>query len=213
MAEEIKIKKALTIENLYAKNFKLFEFDGRFADTFGRKVESTAVWFFYGHSGNGKTGFMLELAKYLTKFGKVCYNTLEEGPRYSFRLAAKRAMMSQVARKFDMVSESTDDLLLRMAKRRSPSVYIIDSFQHSGLNKKAYLEFKRKAVELGKMVIFVSHAQGRRPEGSAAQFAEYDADIKGMIDGYRFFPKSRYGGNQKYDIWPEMAARIHDNVQ
>ena len=61
------IKRALTIQNILEKQYKLFEFDGVWESAFS-KPETSGVWFVWGNSGNGKTSFILQLIKYLTNF-------------------------------------------------------------------------------------------------------------------------------------------------
>ena len=116
--------------------------------------------------------------------------------------------MEEVNRKFKILDrESMDDLSERLSKRRSPDVVIIDSFQYSGLTYASYKALKEK--HRNKLLIFVSHCEGEKPEGRAAKKVAYDADVKIFVRGFRAISKGRFitkPGNH-YTIWEEGAAQ------
>ena len=70
-------KRALSVRDVLAYKPRLLEF-GKWLASIG-KPELTGSWMIWGNSSNGKTSFCLQLAKYLSKFGRVAYNSLEEG--------------------------------------------------------------------------------------------------------------------------------------
>ena len=60
-----------------------------------------------------------------------------------------------------------------------------------------------------KLFIFISHADGKNPEGSLAKFVKYDADVKIRVEGYRAMCLSRLGGDKEpYTIWEQGAAQF-----
>ena len=63
----------------------------------------------------------------------------------------------------------------------------------------------------GKLFVYVSHedVKSRRPLGSLARKIEYHSFVKVRVEGYRAMAKSRYGGGEPFDIWPEEAAKYH----
>lgn len=198
------MKRAISVDELYKMKFKMMEFEGKWLEFIG-KPEMSGVWFIWGNSGNGKTRLQLELAKYLCEFGRVAYNTMEEGARYSFQKAAMETNMKPVGKKFIVIpNETIDELRIRLQKRKSPDVIFIDSFQYTCLNKDEYIRLKRDFPN--KLFIFSSHAQGKDPKGSVADFARYDADVKIRVEGYKAFPVSRYGGRTPLVIWELGAA-------
>ena len=147
---------------------------------------------------------MMQLSHYLSGFKRVLYNSLEEGLSRSLQLAIVRHGMQQI-KNFSLVSEGIGSLQRRLEKRRSAEVVIIDSLQFTQLNKSAYRAFK-SAFFHHKLLILVSHAEGKRPLGRTAGFIRYDADVKLRVEGYRAFARSRYGGDQKpFTIWEEGA--------
>ena len=58
----------------------------------------------------------------------------------------------------------------------------------------------------GKLLIFISHADGAEPKGNVANSVKFDANVKIYVEGYRAMPQSRYGGGQPYDVWPQKSA-------
>ena len=198
-----KIRRAVSVDQLLKKKFIEMPFEGKWEASFGIP-ERSGVWIVWANSGNGKTNFALQVAKYVSNFGRVVFDTLEEGARKSFQIAVKRANMRSVARHFTILNrEPLNDLKVRLRKRKSPQIIIIDSLQYSGLTKSEYIALKEEFND--KLFIFISHADGKNPKGSLADFVRYDADIKIRIEGYKAFPTSRYGGNSEFVIWPKGA--------
>jgi len=205
------MKRAVSVDDLLKKRFREMEFEGKWKDSFGEPSMS-GVWLMWGHSGNGKTRFSMQLAKYLTRFGRVAYNTLEEGASKSFKMAVEATKMIEVKKKFIILDrEPIDELKIRLRKRKSPDIIVVDSFQYTGLNKKEYKELKE---EFGKkLFIFISHAEGKNPEGRIAKFVRYDADVKILIQGYKAFITSRYGGGKEYVVWDKGAKEYWGEIE
>ncbi len=199
-------QRAVSVSQLYKARFKGLDFDGAFFDSFGRP-ELTGSWLVWGNSGNGKTRFALQLAKYLCQFGRVAYNSLEEGNSMSLQQAVMDVDFSPVSRRMIFLDkEPIEEMIARLKKRKSPDVMIIDSVQYTGLKYADYVElmsmFRRK------LFILISHADGKLPEGRVAKSIRYDANVKVWIEGYMAFPMSRYGGGRPFTIWQEGAAQF-----
>jgi hypothetical protein len=196
------VKRAVSVTQLLGMKFKLMDFEGPFYDLIGTP-ERSGSWIIWANSGNGKTNFSIQLAKYLTNFGRVAYDTMEEGARRSFQRAIQISDLSEVSRKILILNrEPIEDLCQRLTMRKSPDIVFIDSFQYSGLNRSSYIDLKETFPN--KLFLFVSHAEGKNPLGRAATFVRYDADVKIRVEGYRAFATSRYGGNNEpYVIWEE----------
>lgn len=196
----------MAARELASKKFDLLDFRGRWYDLVGTP-SCSGVWLVWGASGNGKTSFMMQLSRYLSGFKRVLYDSLEEGLSRSLQLAIVRHGMQEV-KNFSIVSEGVASLECRLEKRRSAEVVIIDSLQFTQLNKSSYKAFKASYFN-HKLLILVSHAEGKHPQGRTADFIRYDADVKLRVEGYRAFAKSRYGGDQKpLTIW-EAGAQAY----
>lgn len=200
-------KRAISVDELLKKKFKNIEFEGEWKKLFG-VPEMSGVWIIWGDSGSGKSRFTMLLAKALTQFGKVAYNALEEGARKSIQKNIIDCNMKEVKSKFIILNrEPIEELKVRLRKKKSPDILIIDSIQYTGLTKKEYIALKEEFPN--KLFIFISHAEGKNPLGSVAGFIRYDSDIKIFIKWYRAFAVSRLGVEIEdtfYNIWPERAA-------
>lgn len=197
------MKKALSMVDLMRKNREVYAFEGALQEAFGQP-EQNGVWFIWGRSGNGKTSFVLQLCKELTHYGKVAYDSLEEGDSLTMQNALMRVGMGDVGRRFILLNESLKELDTRLKRRRSPNIVVVDSFQYAHINLKEYEEF----IDLHKkkLIIFVSQADGTKPLGRTAQSAMYSASLKIWVEGYRAISKGRYRGNLGYyTIWAEKA--------
>jgi predicted ATP-dependent serine protease len=203
------MKRALSIENLYSQKFKTFEFDGEWLSLVG-KPEISGSWLIWGNSSNGKTVFAAKLAKYMSNFGRVIYDSLEEGVSVSLKRAFEIAGIIDTDRIITLDKEPVSELLERLRKRKSPNIIIIDSFQYSGLTKESYKSILREFTN--KLFIFISHAEGKQPSGRTARTVRYDAHVKIWIEGFKAIAKSRYGGDTPLVIW-EKGAEIYWNRQ
>jgi len=181
------------------------DFDGVWLEAFG-KPEIFGSWMIWGASGSGKTRFALMLCKYLTKFGKVAYNSLEEGNCRSLQQAFIDVGMEEVERKMILLDrEPIRELNERLKKQKSPDIVFIDSFQYTQLKYNDYIKLIKTHPK--KLFIFISHADGKEPSGRSAKSVRYDCMCKIRVEGYRAMVVSRYGGGKPFDIWPEGAAK------
>jgi hypothetical protein len=95
------------------------------------------------------------------------------------------------------------ELKAKIARRKSPKIWVIDSLQDALLTSEQCAELKRLFVlsKKKKIIIYVSWAEGKTPQGTVAKAVEYRANVKLRVEGYIIFPKSRYGGNMPFVIW------------
>ena len=184
---------------------KSFAFEGEWFDAFGTP-ERLGVWFIWGNSGNGKTSFTMQLCRELSRFGKVAYNALEEAQSKTMQDAIIRFDMDELDGRLQFLCEPLNEFTERLAKKRSPDFVIVDSFQYTQLTYKQYIAFKEANKK--KLIIFISHADGKKPAGRAAVSVMYDSALKIWIEGYRAISKGRYiGETGQYDIWKKGAMK------
>lgn len=203
----MKLRRAYSPTEIVQMKIPSFDFTGAWLASLGRPAK-TGTWIIWGASGNGKTSFVMQLAKYLCRFDKVIYDSLEEGTGLSVQKNMLRHGMEEVSRRFVVLDrEGVDQLSERLSRRKSPGICIIDSLQYSGLTYNGYKQLKEKFRN--KLLIFVSHAQGMHPEGRVGSKIEYDADVKIMVEGFRASCKSRFMDTPgvPYTIWEEGAAK------
>lgn len=188
-------------------NIPSLDFTGDWEASLGKPAK-TGTWIIWGNSGNGKTSFVMLLAKYLCKFDRVIFDSLEESTGLSLQKSLKRHRMKEVTRRLLILDrEPMEQLSERLSRRRSPGIAIIDSLQYSGLTYAGYRAMKERHPN--KLLIFVSHAAGLHPEGRVGGKVEYDADVKIRVEGFRASCKSRFMDKPgvPFTIWEEGAAR------
>lgn len=205
MAEKA-FKRAVSVTELLSKKYHTLDFRGEWHEAFGQP-EHSGVWFIWGASGNGKSRFAAQLCKELSRFGRVVFNSLEEADSFTIQKTFSEEGLAEVKRRVILVNESMEDLSARLSEPKSPSFAIIDSFQYTRMNYAQYITFKEKHRK--KLIIFISHADGKQPSGRSARSVMYDATLKIWIEGYKAFSKGRYIGSNggEYTIWEDGASK------
>ena len=199
MARTLSAKQVLTIK------FDTIRLGGGWDECVG-EIETTGIWFIWGNSGNGKTSAVVSLCKELSAFGKVLYNSREEGVSLTMQNTLRRYGMGELGSRFQLANMSLQELDEKISQQRSPKFVILDSFQFMGLTYKDFRAFCEK--HKNKMLIFVSRTRGRQPEGRAAISAMYDASCKIWVEGYKAFSKGRFVGTTgEMTIWDEGAKK------
>lgn len=200
------MQRALSVSDVLSMKKETLPFEGAWKDAFG-EPERTGVWIVWGRSGNGKTSFVLQLCKELCKWGRVVYDSLEEGGSLTMQNAFRRHKMQDVRGRLTLLDcEPMDELSERLSKRKSAEFVVVDSFQYTQMNYKQYLQFK--TAHKDKLLIFVSHATGTMPAGRSAVSMMYDASLKVWVEGYRAFSKGRFiGRTGSYTVWEESAKK------
>lgn len=97
--------------------------------------------------------------------------------------------------------ESLEEMKERLGKRNSPGACIIDSRDYMKLTADQFQEL----LELfpHKIIIVICWAEGSKPKGTDAKAIEYMCDIKILVKDFRAIMRSRYGGNEDFNIWPD----------
>ena len=204
----IKKPKSKSVSNVLDTKHKTFAFDGEWQEAFNQP-EDRGVWIVWGHSSNNKSEFAMQFAKYMTRFGKVLYNSLEEGTSKSMKDRIIRNNMIDVNLRFNVVSDNLEQLQERLDSTRSPKIVIIDSLQYFDMNLVKYKAFKEKYKS--KTIIFISHAEGKAPLGRLGKHIMYDAYIKIQIEGSQAISKGREIGPNGgiYTIWEDGAEKFY----
>lgn len=207
-----RLKRALTVRNAEEKKRTLLPFEGEWYDAFGRP-EYPSLWFIWGKSANGKTTFTLKLCRELARYGRVVYNSLEEGDNLTFVRTMRLTGLAEVRKRFVLVpGEDMEAFSRRLSRPKSPDIAVIDSLQCTDMGIKSFREFARRHGD--KMIIVVSRADGNKPQGRTAGSVMYDAQQKIHVDGFRAFSHGRsHGPKGYYDIWKERAEEIHGGNQ
>ena len=210
------MRRAISNKNVLTAKFEVAEFDGEFLASFG-KPELRGAWLIYGGSGCGKTTFVMQVCKYLTRFRRVAYNSLEQGLSLSLQKTWERVGMQEAGSRIILLNkEQLKDLRVRLKKKQSPDVIVIDSVHYlRRFNMDQYQNLRDEFPD--KLFIFVSHEKDGMPKGMMAQNIRYDADIKIRVEGYKAFVTTRYEvpelgeGGSDFVIWEEGANKYWVN--
>lgn len=208
--------KAISNRDVVAARFETVPFDGEWLASIGRP-ELRGSWLVFGQSGSGKTTFALQLARYLSRFCKVAYDTLEQGLSLSFQSAWVRTGMEEAGNAVMVLDkEPVAQLRQRLSRRRSPQVVIIDSLTAMpGFTRKDYLSlvdgFPRK------LFVFLAHERKGLPDPAIAETVRRLSEVKIYVEGFRAHVTTRYAcpergeGVSDYIIWRQGAEEYHLN--
>jgi tRNA A37 threonylcarbamoyladenosine biosynthesis protein TsaE len=198
------------------KTFKTYDFEGVWRASFGEPEQNFRTMV-YGDSGNGKTDLVVQLAKYLAGFGRVYYNSFEEGESLTLQKAFGRHDLWSMEGKIILGDRENFDLVIRRMKaRNSPRFCIIDSLDYMRMTMADYQYFVEELPH--KSIIIISWSDGKKPKSQAAKDIEYMVDVKVRVHEYKAYVKCRFGGNEPFIIWPEywenkaQAAEEAENV-
>ena len=206
--------KAISNRDVAAARFETVPFEGEWLAAIGRP-ELRGSWLIFGQSGSGKTTFALQLARYLSRFARVAYNTLEQGLSLSFQSAWIRAGMEEAGSAIVVLDkEPLPQLRQRLAKRRSPQVVIIDSLTAlPGFTRTDYLSLVGGFP--GKLFVFLAHERKGLPDPAIAETVRRLSEVKIYVEGFRAHISSRYAcpergeGVSDYIIWRQGADEYH----
>ncbi|WP_346856544.1 hypothetical protein [uncultured Draconibacterium sp.] len=204
-----KLRRPITVTDLYRKNFNVLQFTGQWFSLMGNP-EVKGSWIIFGDSSNGKTRFVIKLAKYLANFGIVYINSLEEGESESIKQGFKAEQMEDVKDKVYLLDNEPLEVVKQhlRKKRNAPDFVFFDSVQFMrSFTEADYMNLLEEFPT--KIFIFTSHVKGKEPKGALAEAIRYRSFVKLFVSVFRVFPKSRYGGGAPFDIWPEKAQAYH----
>jgi hypothetical protein len=204
------MKKAMSLTNIMTRTYETLPLQGEWLDAFSTP-ESTGTWFIWGASGSGKSTFALQLCTELCKHGKVLYDSLEEGCSLAFKKRLEDYIPVLDHKRFHVITDTIEELYLRLKRRNSAEFIVIDSFQYSGLSYESYVKLKEAFPN--KLFIFISQADGRRPAGRAAKRVQFDADLKIWVEGFTAKSNGRYIGSNGgvFTIWERGAWEFGQN--
>jgi hypothetical protein len=197
-----------TNSNIVNTKHKTMAFTGKWLDSFGEPPVS-GCWMVYGTTGSGKTGFALQLAKYLTNFDRVLYWGLEQGNSKTFQSAWRREEMTDCGTDIVVADEETsfDVIEKTMMQRKGRGILIIDSLtplKGQSFNIVAYERFRKRMK--GKLLIWLSHEKNGLPDTNVGDYIMKLADLKMRVEGFKVITNSRAGDKTKdFIIWEKGA--------
>lgn len=206
--------KRLNVAQLVEKKYTLVEgLSEEFKAAFG-EIEDSFTAIIYGDSGNGKTNFLIKLLKEFKDLGDMLYVSYEEAHGKTIQdLIFRHNLHEELPNLRFSDGETAEELITLLKKKRGPKIIVIDSWQFSGLTIEDYKTLKKQFVfgkTLGrrKIFLFISHVNGKVPDGKSAVEIKRDANIKILVEGFLAIVEvSRYGGGKNMVIWEERAKQ------
>lgn len=195
------------------KKYEVIKWNGQWRESFGRPAMNE-TWFISGASAQGKSSFVMQLAKKLCEYGKTLYVSAEEGIRQSFQRRLEMFEMNSVGRKLSIIEDPDINLLKeRLSKPKSPRFIIIDSFQMANWTYQDAMElietFNKKSF------IFISQEYKSRPMGADAVRLRYAAGVKIRVSGFMALCSGREKetvGGGGFVVWDEGAIRYGNKI-
>jgi len=197
-----------TNSNIVETKHKTMAFTGKWLDSLGEPPVSGS-WIIYGTSGSGKTSFALKLAKYLTRFDRVLYWTLEQGNTKTFQSAWKREKMADCGTDIMVADEDVNFEMIEktMKQRKGRGILIIDSLtplKGQSFNIVAYERFRKQMKN--KLLIWLSHEKNGIPDTNVGDYILKLADLKMRVEGFKVTVNSRAGDKMKdFIVWEKGA--------
>ena len=195
------------------KKYEVIKWNGQWRESFGRPAMNE-TWFISGASAQGKSSFVMQLAKKFCEYGKTLYVSAEEGIRQSFQRRLEMFEMNSVGRKLSIIEDPDINLLKeRLSKPKSPRFIIIDSFQVANWTYQDAMElietFNKKSF------IFISQEYKSRPMGADAVRLRYAAGVKIRVSGFMALCSGREketAGGGGFVVWDEGAIRYGNKI-
>ena len=195
------------------KKYEIIKWNGQWRESFGRPAMNE-TWFISGASAQGKSSFVMQLAKKFCEYGKTLYVSAEEGIRQSFQRRLEMFEMNSVGRKLSIIEDPDINLLKeRLSKPKSPRFIIIDSFQMANWTYQDAMELIEKFNK--KSFIFISQEYKSRPMGADAVRLRYAAGVKIRVSGFMALCSGREketAGGGGFVVWDEGAIRYGNKI-
>lgn len=178
------VSNVISLSEMKERNFDIYYFSEEYSSLIGNPEKNFSA-IIYGESGHGKSTWSIDFSNYLAEnFGKLLYNSSEEG--FSYSLQNKLAKyhndnirISQFKRYKDLKAE---------IKANKYSFIVIDSLNDMELTEEQFTEL----INMGIAIVFILQAtKGGNFKGSN-KFA-HDTDIRIKLENYKpILEKSRF---------------------
>jgi hypothetical protein len=195
------------------KVYKLVQYPTEFKGLLGN-IPLNISMLVFGDSGHGKTELVMRMVKgFCSCQINVDWISYEQGHGLDIQMALQRNEMIEVGSYFSVTDPNGDknpnttyleDLYNKIGKRGSADLFVIDSAQYINITVTEYHALINKFPKKG--FIFISHKEGKHPEGTTAKKIGYDGGCRILVKNYIAYPeKNRFGGKEPYIVWDEVA--------
>ena len=187
------MKRSLTVKNLYDKRTgPIVKLHNPVLERAIGPAEKRGIWLGYGPEKNGKTAFMLTLAKDLAAGEKIAYISAEEGTDKSFIDACQRVGITRDTRMTIDEFMPVPDIIEKFSRPRQPDIIFIDNLlvykdELSGLGLR-----KLSEALPNKLLVCVGHEERKEPYPAAAVMAKKLAKVYFHIVGMKVIIAGRF---------------------
>lgn len=182
--------------------------DERLASLIG-KAEARGLWLIYGEEKNGKTWFALQLAKALAEHERVYYVSAEEGMDLSFKMALKRAHITNS--NITLYGYHTmAEIVEHFKKPKSGRIVFIDNLTIYADELKVSSGIKQlERVLPNKLIICIGHEERGKPYPAVAAMCKKMAKVYIHVKGLNAFVVSRFAGHSG-EPYPIDAGKVEE---
>lgn len=199
--------KTISVKTLLEKKYPSYEFNDEWKAVTGNP-EINFKMLIWGASGSGKTTFTAKFCKYLTQFGKVYYNSIEQGEGKSLQDLALQLNLDECTPGTFMIGDrdSYDDMFEKLKRNRAKFV-IIDSAQYLNLTVIQY-KLLIKTFPKKSFIIISWEGAGQHPKGEHAKAIRYMVDIKAYVSKGVVKCDSRFGQTTPFKIFNQTKNSL-----
>lgn len=203
----IKNSNVLTSEQLMNMEFEYLEMDGEWADFMQEPAKNMkiAIW---GKPKNGKTSGAAKLANYLTKFGNVLYNFVDQGFNKSTQDIWKNSGNSENPKAFPGNARTLDELESLIASGDYQFVFIDMINDYIDKEKTKPQEFKERFIEKYPSVSFILIMEVTKSGNFRGdQKWTHIVDAICTVEDFLMENRGRYGVGH-HVIWEEQFKKL-----
>ncbi len=189
----------ISVHTLLGKKYPVYGFDSDLIEMIG-EAEIGFKMLIWGASGQGKSTFAALLLKSLSKYGKVYYNSIEQGEGKSIQDLATHTGLGECDKGKFMFGDRDDfEQMMRKLKTNNSKFVVIDSLQYINLT---VVQYKRMITAFPKkaFIIISWEGAGGNPKGEYAKSIRYMVDIKSYVKAGEVFTNSRFAATQPWKI-------------
>ncbi|MGL5133266.1 MAG: AAA family ATPase [Planktothrix sp.] len=196
-------QRVISLRTLQEKTFKLLLFEGFWLECMGTP-EANFSALFWGKSGSGKSTLMLRLCDYLAKWGKVCYNSWEEGIAKTFQDRVTQLNIQRLDKIFLLEKYRFEEMMSDDFKRKNYKVIVIDSVNYMSLTYEQYKALRDKYPH--KILLFIQQMGNRgNPKGGTDIY--HATDIKVTCMGGKAKFEGRYAPERTVQIFEKKTQK------
>ncbi len=202
-----KSKKVLSSGDLMNMHFESLDFDGAWAEFMQNPAKNMRLAI-KGKPKNGKTSGSATFANYLTRFGNVLYNFVDQGFNKSTKDIWQLAGLADNPRAFASDIDNLEELEREIATGNYQFVFIDminDYIDKSGIGPQEFKDrFIKKYNDVSFMLVFEVTKSGDF-KGNQKWTHLVDAIVD--VENFVMYNKGRYGMGH-FVIWPEGLKRL-----